>query len=435
MKQSAPARSKAPGARDPGHHTQTDLRVRYYQRMRVQRVYPLVVEVRSGAAARPAGGLTLEPVAVRPLIPGAQVVPAEQRLDVTRPGDKATFFVTPLARGRFPEPRVVVLQHGRAVHAIPLRMKAVTQRFTWLLLLLTVLLTAGVFYYTHVNKLTGKIPYTPRHPNLGEGVKKQGEEEKAKPEDQNKKENNQGAKDGEKGAALLDLSKLLVRADDQDKKTDQPGAKDSKGKKNDDKAAQDKAQEVPKPPKVKDEEPDKKDDKGEQPPAGQGPPGRGGRGGPGRGTGPRPGGSGGGPPPGVRGAGPGMPGLPQPPPPSTAATDNMVGGSPGDVLEYKINQEVKEDLGDLGYVSDKVVPQFSAGVAWVYDYACNMPSAYICFGLVMLALTAISWFLHRPRRGSGYARLELSLAPASAHAQETLPLNPPEGRPLDVEPA
>src|SRR5262249_29862954 len=119
-----PARRDAtPGA------ARTDFKVRYYNRMKLQRVYPLVVELPRGRGTAPPAGVG---VTVRPIIPGAHVTPLEQKLDVAQPGAQATFSVTPLACGRLSNARVEVHQPGRAPQQIPLRMKSVTQRLTWL---------------------------------------------------------------------------------------------------------------------------------------------------------------------------------------------------------------------------------------------------------------------------------------------------------------
>src|SRR5712692_8180564 len=108
MSQPVPAQNKpaprreVPGGRRetaPPKGTRTDLKVRYYYRMKPQRVYPLSVEVPRGSDGRPLPAGSGEAVVVRPVIPGAVVVPAEQRLDVARPGSQVTFSVTPLAKG------------------------------------------------------------------------------------------------------------------------------------------------------------------------------------------------------------------------------------------------------------------------------------------------------------------------------------------------
>src|SRR5262245_54090642 len=95
----------------------TDLKVSFAVRMKPYRVYPLVVEVpRSPGAQAPT-----EPVIVRPLIPGAHVVPGELKLDVSKPGNKVTFSVAPVARGALPGARLQVEQPGQPVQEIPLR--------------------------------------------------------------------------------------------------------------------------------------------------------------------------------------------------------------------------------------------------------------------------------------------------------------------------
>jgi hypothetical protein len=468
MKPPVAVRGHGPALHESGTHTHTDLRVRYYDRMKVQRVYPLTVEVTAGSN-RPGAGLALDPVVVRPIIPGAQVVPAEQRLDVSRPGEQAAFHVTPLARGRYPNPRVEILQHGRPVQAIPLRVKGVTQRLTWVLLALTVLATWAVFHYTHSGRLEGKVPYQARRPDLGPDAPKPDGEDKAKPAEP-KKGNDKKEGDNVQGS-LLDLGRLLARADDE-KKDNAPGAKD---KKDDTPATKDK--DAPKKddtPTAKDKEQPKKDDpSGAKDKEDKGPPAGSarsrGRGQPGGG----PGGRGAGGPPGMgqRGGPPGGMDLPPGAPPmgpgmappgatkqnsqalvtfleglvallkgkeeqGPATSDSMVGGSPGEVLEFRIKTEAHNDLGDdVPFVTEQVLPPVLAQVRHVYDLSCNMPSSYIWAGLVMLALTAISCFLHRGHRSSRRVRIELTAAPASPHAQETLPLGPGDARPLSVEPA
>src|SRR5262249_9035769 len=111
----------------PGTH-RTNLTVRFYSRMRRQVVYPLVVEGPRASRGQPALPPAGELVTVRPQVPGAVVVPAEQKLDVSVPGRQAVFQVTPLATGRLVGARVEVTVPGtRPAQEIPLRMKSVTQ--------------------------------------------------------------------------------------------------------------------------------------------------------------------------------------------------------------------------------------------------------------------------------------------------------------------
>jgi hypothetical protein len=144
------------------------VKVSYYRRMRPNRVYPFVVTWKGGA--RGSG----EPVTVRLVIAGAQVVPVEQTLDPAKPDDRATFNVTPLAKGWLRSERLEVVQDGRKVQEVRLPCKVTTQRMTWVLLLLTLVvawwivpvITEPVREYkalTEQQELTGAKPqpYTP----------------------------------------------------------------------------------------------------------------------------------------------------------------------------------------------------------------------------------------------------------------------------------
>src|SRR5205085_1345221 len=117
-------------SRSPGG-TRT-IQVRYYRRMRPNRVYPVVVSWQSS-------GRAAEPVVVRLVMAGAQVVPAEQPLAGAEADGRATFYVTPLAKGQLRGERLEVLQDGKKVQEIKLPCKVTTQRLTWFFLLLTVL--------------------------------------------------------------------------------------------------------------------------------------------------------------------------------------------------------------------------------------------------------------------------------------------------------
>jgi hypothetical protein len=137
MPESPPSRGRAAtqrsagAARDQGRATGApQIQVSYYRRMRPNRVYPFVVSWKGGARSA-------TPVTVRLVMAGTQVVPAEQVLDPNE--DRATFYVTPLARGWMRGERLEVLQDGRKVQELRLPCKATTQRATWLLLLLTLL--------------------------------------------------------------------------------------------------------------------------------------------------------------------------------------------------------------------------------------------------------------------------------------------------------
>ncbi len=423
----APGKPAAPRQGPP----QAALRVRYYRRMRPQRVYPLVVDVVStGGPAVPLGA---QAMTIRPAIPGALVVPAEHRAEALRAGERFTFFVTPLARGRLPEPRVELLQPGRPAQPIPMRMRSVSQRLTWILLALTILVPAGIIYATRVAPLRGQVPKVTTIPdpnaaknadpaNAGQGNAAENaggpDKDAAKPGDEAK----DAAKPGDKG-------KDTAKPGDKDKDAAKPG---------------DESKKAPKPEKAG------ADDKRDQGPADadnekQPRPGR---------NGGRPGG----PPGGPRAGMPGMGGMPPPPPPGTKAPP-LVGaippgprevlspGSPGDVLTYRLDSALNSDLPAAGDMLpseqvarpvkdawDATVPRATWGVGWAYDLLCNAPTAAFWIGLMLLALTAISWFTHGARRGS--RRAALLLAPAGAGLPHELASSgTADSRPLSVEPA
>jgi hypothetical protein len=362
--------------------------------MKPQRVYPLTVEVPRGSAGRllPAGAG--DAVVVRPLIPGAVVVPAEQRLDVARPGSKVSFSVTPLAKGRLPNPRVEVLQHGRVVQEIGLRMKGVTQRMTWWLLALTILVPSLLLYYgrEEYHALSGEIPHKSTVPPRENG--------------------NPGAADANKNAKPADPAKTPVdsrRGGNQAPK--------------DDKAAE------PGPGAKQPGDGDKPAPKEGKEPAGQQPgPGDGPMGGP--------------------------PGGPQPPPLKPLdprQVDTYVKGSSGEVLAYKIDGLLNKDVPKVPYVNEEPKLPLSrigaddaaAGAAVSkylgkgYDLYIAMADSHISFwiGVFLLMLTFLSWLTHTTGRTSRRSSVELVPAPAGGHAQETLPLGPSGPPPLSVEPA
>src|SRR5436305_1965140 len=114
------------------------LQVRYFRRMSLQRVYGVSVgwPKRKDERRAPAG---TPPVTVRLLMAGAQVVPSEHTLDPNEPEAKATFYVTPLAKGCLRSERLEILVGGRKVQEMPLPAKVGGQGLTWALLLLALL--------------------------------------------------------------------------------------------------------------------------------------------------------------------------------------------------------------------------------------------------------------------------------------------------------
>jgi hypothetical protein len=131
-RKAAPAADKRRAASGSAKSGQ-GLRIRYYGVMRPQRVYSLVVEVDDPLQADGGKGGV---VVVRPVIAGAQVVPAEQRLDVSTRGNQITFHVTPLARGKLPEARLDVFSPGQPVQEAALPLKVKSGRLALILLVL-----------------------------------------------------------------------------------------------------------------------------------------------------------------------------------------------------------------------------------------------------------------------------------------------------------
>ena len=124
------------------------VQARYYKRMKPQRVYPLVVKLQTDAKLPPGA-----PVFVNPVIPGTLVTPSELTLDSA--ASTATFYVTPLAKGKLPSARLDIFHQGRLVQEMPLAMRSTTQRVTWVLALLTILIPAFLLHWTVYSPLKG----------------------------------------------------------------------------------------------------------------------------------------------------------------------------------------------------------------------------------------------------------------------------------------
>jgi hypothetical protein len=117
-----------------------------------------------------------------------------------------------------------------------------------------------------------------------------------------------------------------------------------------------------------------------------------------------------GPPPGQRPPEginrPGRPGLPAPPPVpppppgQKAQSVPMRHGAPGEVLEYQL----KEDLNDLFPDIPGGWDQVASALGTSYQFLIVMEADQVRFpfwlGVILLGLTAISWFLHLSVRGA-----------------------------------
>ena len=125
---------------------------RFYRRMRPRRVFPLTAELRGNATG-------LSPLLIHPVIPGAQVAPADLPLDPGK-ASRATFYVTPLAQGALKGARLEIRHQGQLVQEMPLRMRSVTQSLTWVLAALTILVPAFLLWFTYYRPLTGYLPRT-----------------------------------------------------------------------------------------------------------------------------------------------------------------------------------------------------------------------------------------------------------------------------------
>jgi hypothetical protein len=135
------AAPRQPAGREPSEAEPAlpGVRVTYYRRMKRQRVYSVTVGWDKRRKERPPAAAEGVPVIVRLIMAGAQVLPSERVLDPFKPDDRATFFVTPLARGWLRGETLEVLVGGRKVRQVRLRAKVVSQRPTWVLLALTFL--------------------------------------------------------------------------------------------------------------------------------------------------------------------------------------------------------------------------------------------------------------------------------------------------------
>src|SRR5579871_755813 len=115
----APAGSALPvGVAGSSLTPKFQVRVRYSKRMRLQRVYSMVVELRPAEKAPASSVSSGDSVIARPIIPGAHVQPAELELGPKASNNKITFSVTPLAAGRLSGARLQIMHSGRVLDEI-----------------------------------------------------------------------------------------------------------------------------------------------------------------------------------------------------------------------------------------------------------------------------------------------------------------------------
>jgi hypothetical protein len=149
---SAPQRGSAAREEKGGYGRAPALAVRYWKKMRMNKVYPFVV---SWVGAGRDGG---EPLSVRLVMAGAQVVPAELIMDPNEPRATATFYVTPLARGGLRGEKVEVLHQGKKIQEIRTPCHVTSQSSTVVWLLLAFLLPWLMMHYFMYSPIGYKPP-------------------------------------------------------------------------------------------------------------------------------------------------------------------------------------------------------------------------------------------------------------------------------------
>lgn len=407
MKQTMAATGAPPQAAASAHAVGAKHRfyVRFYRRMRQHRVYPAVVWSK-GLGGGGVGG----PVTLRAVIPGALVAPAEQMLDVSDARATATFYVTPVARGRLPEARIEVVARGSVVQTIRMPMRSTTQRLTWLLAFLTVALPAFLLYTTVYHKLQGFLPRVPNQQIMGGRAEENAAEPKEAIQEPKKEEPKQPPNNPVPGQQpitqvpsqdwLFQTAIGLIQAPGDVQKDEKSPKKDSTpppAKPDDDKKeaptkAKTDAKDAEQPPTS-----DKKEgieEKKPETPAGGGP----------KEKKKAPGGKKGG------GRQPKVVDVPPPedlePPAnhSRVPTGVQRPGMPGEILEREILRHVPEVPYTLReqYPRIPMVTTYAAFYLGMgYDLLCALELEYLTFWVtvVMAALTLVSLITHRSVRG------------------------------------
>lgn len=141
----------SPGETRRGEGPRYVVGVRFYRRMKLKRAYPMAVSLSPTAGHLHGIKSHVPTVEIRPVLAGALVTPSHYELETT--GTTPAFYVTPLARGQL-DSRLEVYSHGRLLQEIPLPVKGTSQRLTWILLLLTIVIPLGMWYFLRQQNLS-----------------------------------------------------------------------------------------------------------------------------------------------------------------------------------------------------------------------------------------------------------------------------------------
>lgn len=129
--------------------------VRYYSKMRAQRVHPLDVELsreqvvrligknRAQDSSAPFEADTAVPVRIEPILPGCQCYPPRMDVILDRPRTHVRFFVVPQVIGPLRDARVTLSQQGRQLSRIDLQCKVTRQTLSLAVGVMSFLAPAG----------------------------------------------------------------------------------------------------------------------------------------------------------------------------------------------------------------------------------------------------------------------------------------------------
>jgi hypothetical protein len=124
--------------------------VKYWKRMRISKVYPVVV--------RMSGEGEGDPITVRMVQAGAQVVPAEHTMDPGNPGEMVTFYVTPIAHGTLRGGQLEVIQGGRKIQEIRTPCRVTSQKGTLIWLFLALFIPWLLLHYLEYSPIGWQNP-------------------------------------------------------------------------------------------------------------------------------------------------------------------------------------------------------------------------------------------------------------------------------------